>query len=248
MESAVQRGLDQVPPARHAEVRPEIMNYLIDNALIDQYLMQLNISADGKEVDAQLQKLWQEIKTSGKTNEEVLKKLRLTEEELRTHIAATLRWDKWVETQCNDKLLNEFFDANRNMFDGSTVRARHILLTPASNNPQAADQAKAQLLLYRKQVEEQVAAGLAKLPPTTDNLARETARTKLMDDAFAAVAREKSACPSKAQGGDVGEFPRLDMVDPFARAAFALKPYQMSDVVKTQYGYHLILTTARRRG
>ena len=70
-----------------------------------------------------------------------------------------------------------------------------------------------------------------------------------MDDAFAALAREKSVCPSKAQGGDVGEFPRLDgMVEPFARAAFALKPYQMSGVVKTQYGYHLILTTARHEG
>src|SRR5205085_10595907 len=81
------------------------------------------------------------------------------------------------------------------------------------------------------------------------NLEKEKARTQLTDDAFAAVAREKSACPSKDQGGDLGWFPRAGgMVEPFAKAAFALKNYQMSDVVKTQFGYHLILATDRKPG
>ena len=38
------------------------------------------------------------------------------------------------------------------------------------------------------------------------------------------------------------------MVEPFAKAAFALKPYQMSDVVRTQFGVHLILLTERKAG
>jgi parvulin-like peptidyl-prolyl isomerase len=38
------------------------------------------------------------------------------------------------------------------------------------------------------------------------------------------------------------------MVEPFARAAFALKPYTMSDVVKSQFGYHLILVLDRQPG
>jgi peptidyl-prolyl cis-trans isomerase C len=38
------------------------------------------------------------------------------------------------------------------------------------------------------------------------------------------------------------------MVEPFAKAAFDLKPYDMSDVVSTEFGYHLILTTARKEG
>ena len=82
-----------------------------------------------------------------------------------------------------------------------------------------------------------------------DALVKEQARVKLLDEAFATAAREKSACPSKAQGGDVDWFPRSGgMVEPFAKAAFALKPYQVGDVVQTQFGYHLILVTDRRPG
>ena len=66
---------------------------------------------------------------------------------------------------------------------------------------------------------------------------------------FAAAATKQSACPSKDQGGDVGWFPRAGgMVEPFARAAFALKMYQMSEVVTTPYGYHLILATEKKAG
>jgi len=94
-----------------------------------------------------------------------------------------------------------------------------------------------------------VAQGLAKLPPDSDNLAREKERGRLMEESFGAMAKQKSACPSKDKGGDVGAFPRAGfMVEPFAKAAFDLKPYQMSDVVATQFGYHLILVTGRQAG
>ncbi len=60
---------------------------------------------------------------------------------------------------------------------------------------------------------------------------------------FAATATAKSIGPSAARGGDLGYFKRQQMVPPFAEAAFALKPGEMTKKpVKTQFGWHIILT------
>jgi parvulin-like peptidyl-prolyl isomerase len=255
LEVAVQRGLKRVPPARHSEARVEILDYLIDNTIIEQNLQQRGVTVEKKEIDAMVEKIKAEIAKQNETTkekhtyEDFMKELMLTEDELRSQIAADLRWEKFTNQQADEKVLRTFFDSNKEMFDGSMVRVRHILLTPKAGDAQEGQKAQQQLAAMKKQIEDQATAGLAKLPANTDPLEKEKARVKLVDEAFAALAKEKSACPSKDKGGDVGMFPRAgSMVEPFAKAAFALKPYQMSDVVKTQFGYHLILATERKTG
>jgi peptidyl-prolyl cis-trans isomerase C len=63
---------------------------------------------------------------------------------------------------------------------------------------------------------------------------------------FESLAREYSTCPSKSSGGDLGWFGPGKMVAPFESACKGLGVGSISDVVQTQFGYHIIKLTGRR--
>ncbi|HEU4558368.1 MAG TPA: peptidylprolyl isomerase [Longimicrobium sp.] len=105
---------------------------------------------------------------------------------------------------------------------GTEVRARHILLkTPENATPAQIDSVKRQAETIRQQ-----AAG------GTD---------------FAELARRYSQDTSKDQGGDLGYFGRGAMVPPFEEAAFRLQPGQVSPVVQSAFGWHVIKVEDRRQ-
>ena len=73
----------------------------------------------------------------------------------------------------------------------------------------------------------------------------ETEAKKILEElkkgaSFAKLAQQKSECPSKKRGGDLGWFGRGKMVPEFEKAAFSLKKGELSNVVKTQFGFHII--------
>src|SRR5262249_58132443 len=118
-----------------------------------------------------------------------------------------------------------YYNDFKDFFDGVTVKASHIVL---------------------------------RVPPTAPAPDVQAARQKLTDLRtqitggkldFGEAAKKNSQCPSAPGGGDIGYFPRKWVVDePFAKAAFALKVGDISDVVQTDYGLHLVKVTDRKPG
>ena len=137
-----------------------------------------------------------------------------------------------IEPQCNisDADIEKFYRENQKNFQvPEEITASHILIrpqVPAGKEKDAAAVAKADAEALAK-----IKAIQAKLKQGAD---------------FGALAEKESACPSgKSAKGSLGKFKRGMMVPEFDKAAFALKKGEMSDIVKTQFGYHIIKLTDR---
>ena len=150
-------------------------------------------------------------------------------EAMKARLAKQMKHIKLLEAkEPNDLQVTEddakkYYDENPDEFKiPEQVRASHILLStePTDSNADP-NQVKAQTREKAETLLKQVKEGAD----------------------FAAVAKENSACPSAAQGGDLGMFGRDSMVKPFEEAAFGLKVGEISDVVETQFGYHIIKVT-----
>ena len=63
---------------------------------------------------------------------------------------------------------------------------------------------------------------------------------------FGKIAQEVSECPSKKKGGELGYFTRGQMVKEFEDAAFSTPPGQITNIIKTEHGYHIILVEERK--
>ena len=245
-EVAVYRALRQFPITEREVARKEILNHLVENFLIDQYLTALKISAESAEVEKLIAELKAELAKTMKDYAKELEAMMLTEAEFRSEVSAQMKWDKFLKQQGTDAALKQLFDASPNVFDGSTVRAKHILLTPGADAAKIEESKK--LLESIKATIEADAKKVADATPG-DPLVKEQARGKRIDETFSDFAKKHSTCPSKANGGDLNFFPRVGaMVEPFAKAAFDLNPNGMSEVVSTEFGMHLILCSAKKPG
>ena len=103
---------------------------------------------------------------------------------------------------------------------------------------------------------EQVRAShiLIQFPPGASAEQKTEARNKIQDlrqrivkgESFSDLAREFSECPSGKEGGDLGFFQRGDMVSSFEDAAFGLKKGDLSAIIETEYGYHILTVTDKK--
>ena len=151
-----------------------------------------------------------------------LSKMNLTEADLITQIKRALTVQQFIDKKfvqkvtVSDKETRAYYDANQAAFkQPEQVKASHILIKVG---PQADEPQKAAARKKIEEIQQKVQKG----------------------DDFAALAKEFSEGPSSAKGGDLGYFRKGQMMKPFEDAAFALKPGEVSDIVETSFGYHLI--------
>jgi peptidyl-prolyl cis-trans isomerase C len=223
--AAAARG-QNIPPARVPQIEGELLNRL----LLTQLLLQQATSADKSEgaqkTDLQLSNLVARV-GSQEAFERQLKLVGMTMAELRTKTVQEITaWTVVLPRELNitvtEAEVKQFYTDNPADFERpETIHARHILLMtmdPVTRTPLSADQQKAK----QKQADDL----LKRIRGGAD---------------FAALAKQYSEDPgSKENGGELPDFPRGQMVPEFEAAAFSLTNNQVSDVVTSQYGYHII--------
>ncbi|OQX65542.1 MAG: hypothetical protein B5M55_03715 [Desulfococcus sp. 4484_242] len=116
----------------------------------------------------------------------------------------------------SEEEIQSFYEYNHAAYEQpAQVKARHILFELDEDAPEKTEQA------VRKKAE----AVLEKVKKGED---------------FAKLAKEYSSCPSKERGGDLGYFEKGQMAPAFEEAAFSLKKGEVSELVRTPFGYHII--------
>lgn len=142
-------------------------------------------------------------------------------------LAAVTFADLGKETKVTDEDLHKYYEEHKGEFE--QVRARHILIrfagSPLPLKPGEKDLSEADALVKAQELLKRIKAG---------------------EDFAALATKESDDTGSAANGGDLNFFHRGQMVPSFEAAAFALQPGQLSEPVKSQFGYHIIKVEAKQ--
>lgn len=222
------RFVDQIDQEQIPLVTRQIVEGLVTQKLIMQFIRDENIEASQADVEAELNKVRKDAQANpelqGQTLEEVLESHGGSIEDLKRDITISLSLEKYLEKDLSDQKIKAYFEENKSAYDGTEIKASHILVNTQNMGTEK----------ELAQAREKINKAKAEVDAGKD---------------FAEVAKRYSDCPSKEQGGDLGFFERKgQMVEPFAAAAFSLKKGQVSDPIETQFGYHIIKVTEIKKG
>lgn len=221
-----QRGTPPPPPTLAFYRR--VLDDLIGNRLLYRDLAAQSKAATAEEIAAGMQAIRSQF-PSDAAFDEALAERGFDRQRLERDVAESVTVQKWVTGEIIPSVsvspadVRAFYDANpERMVEPERVHARHILVRVEA---QASETDKA---AARQRLEE--------------------IRSRIADGAdFAALARESSDDKaSGARGGDLGWFYRGQMVPAFEQAAFDLAPNQLSGLVETRFGFHLLEVLEKR--
>jgi peptidyl-prolyl cis-trans isomerase C len=217
----VSRQGKQLSEEQMAALKKDVLDGLIEREVLYQESQKAGIKVDEQKVNDQMAGIKKRF-----PNEEEFKKalasMGLTEEEVRTQIQRGLAIRGLIDQKVGNSIVvtdeetKAFYDNNPQFFkQPEQVKASHILI---------------------------------KVEPTADDATKAAARKKIEDirkkltegGDFAELAKEYSEGPSAPKGGDLGYFRRGQMVKAFEDTAFSMKINEVSGLVESRFGYHLI--------
>lgn len=230
-------------------IKDKVINELIVRTLLNDEIQKRHITVTNKDTEEALNKIVEEIGSKQKFNT-VLKSYGVSLAEFKKDLAEEVKMKKLVDmlekVTISDADAKKYYNENINKFKyPDKVRASHILVEA---NPDElseilkADSKNASLsdVELKAMVDKQMAESLKKAQELL-------AQVKKDPSSFAKIAKENSDdVESAKQGGDLGFFAKQEMVEPFANTAFSMKPNTISELVKTSYGYHIIMVTDRK--
>jgi peptidyl-prolyl cis-trans isomerase C len=212
-------------------LRQQALETIIARRLLDEQVKGTNITVTDQEVIDQINELIsaQKPPLSLEDFKKKMEEYGQSFDEIKEQVRRGLVYQKFMESQWAGKVnvteedANDYFSKNKRHYE--QVRASHILIKPDISDPNTdPNQAKAAAKAELQDLLKQIKNGAD----------------------FAELAKAHSDCPSAANGGDLDFFTRGIMEPPFEKAAFEMKVGQISDIVETTRGYHIIKVTDRK--
>lgn len=217
---AAMKRLPPPPPNIKPEARKaaemQMLALMIDDLLLRQFLNKQVPAPGAAEIQQRVTQLETALRAGKKTLADYYKETGLNDEKLRSGISAETQWQNYLNKRLSQEDLKKYYNDNKEMFDGAKIRVAHIVHTIAPGDTKAE------------------AAGKASM---------DAVRLELLKGAsFAALAKQYSQDKSSAErGGDLGWFPpRKSDPDQFIRIASSMKKGEVSGLVRTDYGIHII--------
>ena len=211
-------------PQQRPQLERQVLDGLITRTVLEQESDRLDVSVSDERFDETLQQFKSQFPNES-AYQIALEEQGFTEAEFEEELRRQMVIEQLIRSQVYDAIeiseddMRVFYQENPQYFEQpEQVSARHIIFTTQEVNDEA------ELAAMREE--------LASI------------RQEILDGAdFAEMAREHSQGPSAANGGDLGSFGRGQMVPAFEDAAFALEEGEVSQIIETQFGYHILQVT-----
>ena len=209
-------------------VQIEVINRLATKVLLKQFVEGQNIGVSDGEVQGELEKIKYFLRSNPNDSEKSLGEILETQGsnigELEGEIRRTLALSKYLDQRVGDDEKSSYFESNIGVFNGEKVKLSHILIDTTKLKTDA------ELKTAKQKIEE--------VKKEIDNGAD-----------FAETAEKYSTCSSAKDGGDVGFYEKSgSLVEELDEVAFSMKVGEISEPVKTQFGYHIIKVTGKVEG